>query len=58
MKKIITPKKVVRKEVKEVVEELPIIKENVINPIELDLGRADLNAIVGKLNEVISYINK
>lgn len=31
---------------------------DVINPLELDLGREDLNSLVGKLNEVIRKVNK
>lgn len=31
---------------------------NAIGLLELDLGREDLNAIVGKLNEVIKKLNE
>jgi hypothetical protein len=41
------------KEMKELVEE-----EVIISKLELSLGREDLNAIVGKLNEVIEKVNK
>jgi hypothetical protein len=43
-----------KKIVKETVEEVLV---NEIQPLALDLGRADLNLIVDKLNEVIKRIN-
>jgi hypothetical protein len=56
MKKVI--KKVVKRKIKaeKVIE--PAVEKEVISTLGLNLGREDLNALVGKLNEVIIRLNK
>ena len=48
-------KKVIKKKLKDEVltEEIPSVQKP-INPITLDLGREDLNALRDKINEIIS----
>jgi len=53
-----------KKTTKKVAEEVHFSTEKVeltstaITPLELDLGREDLNSLVGKLNEVIKKVNQ
>lgn len=42
---------------KKVVVEM-VIEKDVISTLDLNLGREDLNAVVGKINEVIIKLNK
>lgn len=43
--------------IKEVKEEVKEVKA-LIAPLDLDLGREDLNKLVGKVNELITRLNQ
>lgn len=51
-------KKVVKEKKVKDDKEIFVPKQEVISTLELNLGRDDLNAVVGKLNEVINKVNK
>ena len=42
---------------KEIKEEAPVVVPKTISEITADFGRADLNELASKLNEVIKKIN-
>ena len=39
-------------------EVAPVVAPTGIAPLDLDLGRVDLNSMVGKINEIIAKVNE